>query len=84
MAPQICQNLFNIAQEFDQQLNYVQVNHVKANNDNTSMDSTFYGSKYTYSTRKSIKDITLEQIYNACTSCDDDAKQCSFVYNFLF
>jgi type II secretory pathway pseudopilin PulG len=73
---ELCQNLFQSAKEFHNELYITGV--YKNKNDNYIYGNTYRGSKYC--TTDCIRNITQEQIYNQCKYCDEDSKYCKIYF----
>ena len=77
---EVCQNLLNIAKEFNEQLRFIWIS--KTENGTLSYGNQYIGSRYCTNGTKCLKDITQEQIYGQCNFCTKESSDCSFYFIF--
>ena len=77
---EVCQNLLNIAKEFNEQLRFIWIS--KTENGTLSYGNQYIGSRYCTNGTKCLKDITQEQIYGQCNFCAKESSNCSFYFIF--
>ena len=70
----VCQNLLNIAKEFNSQLYRIGVYNTE--NDKTEYGNTYFGSRYCTNNKKCLKDMTQEEIYEQCRFCTKESSRC--------